>query len=71
MIKKETEKILKYKDLLVEIKSRHFRQNFSAISRPYFHLPLLGSLASLQTLEASFGESWNALHPWFSSKLGV
>jgi hypothetical protein len=51
--------------------SCHFRQNFSAISRPYFHLPLLGSLASLQTLGASCGESWNALNPWFSSKLGV
>jgi hypothetical protein len=25
---------------------------------------------SLQTLGASFGESWNALNPWFSSKLG-
>jgi hypothetical protein len=30
--------------------SRHFRQYFSGISRPYFHLPLLVSLASLQTL---------------------
>jgi hypothetical protein len=43
--------------------SCHFRQNFSAISRPYFHLPLLGSLTSLQTLGASCGESWNALNP--------
>jgi hypothetical protein len=51
--------------------SRHFRQNFSAISRPQYHLPLLGSLASLQKLGASCGESWNALNPWFSSKLGV
>jgi hypothetical protein len=51
--------------------SRHCRQNFSAISRPLFHLPLLGSIASLQTLEASCGESWKALNPWFSSKLGV
>jgi hypothetical protein len=51
--------------------SRHFRQNFSAISRPYFHLPLLGWLAPLQTLGVSCSESWNALNPWFSSKLGV
>jgi hypothetical protein len=51
--------------------SRHFRQNFSAISRQYFNLPLLGSLASLQTLGASCGESWNALNLWFSSKLGI
>jgi hypothetical protein len=34
------------------------------------YLPLLGSLASLQTLGASCGESWNALNPWFSSNLG-
>jgi hypothetical protein len=37
---------------------------------PKFHLPLLGSLASLQTLRASGGESWNALNPWFSSSWG-
>jgi hypothetical protein len=41
--------------------SRHFRQNSRPFSCPYFHLPLLGSLASLQTLGASCGESWNAL----------
>jgi hypothetical protein len=51
--------------------SRHFRQNFSAISRPWFHLLLLGSLASLQTLGASCGESWNALNHCLSSNLGV
>jgi hypothetical protein len=51
--------------------ARHFRQNFSTISCPCFHLPLLGSLVSLQTLGASCGESWNALNPRFSSKFGV
>jgi hypothetical protein len=40
-------------------------------SRPYFHLPLLGSLASHQKLGASCGEIWNALNPRFFSKLGV
>jgi hypothetical protein len=45
---------------------------FDKISRPFSRpLSLLGSLSSLQTLGASCGESWNALNPWFSSKLGV
>jgi hypothetical protein len=31
---------------------------------------ILSTLASLRTLVASCGESWNALNHWFSSKLG-
>jgi len=44
-----------------------FRQNYRTISRPQFHLSLLGSLASLQTyrhLEAKVGMSKGGGKQW-------